>query len=164
MLPPPLFNRKAADSLIMTYCNRTAYWIFQDTMPKPVDAPLRLISMMWQQPSHLHFSQYCRPIHSLWKDGIMQPIDCWMCKIWNCWQAVDAHIKHIETACVHSTLLCNESYTHFWRPALCLYVLSFASRSFVTSHFLINCYLRYLSVKWRGTITFPHFRLAFNAM
>ena len=55
MLPPPLFNTKAADSLIMTYCNRTAYWIFHDAMPKLVDALLTLICRMWQRPSHLLF-------------------------------------------------------------------------------------------------------------
>jgi len=56
MLPTPLFNRKAADSLIMTYCNRTAYKIFHDAMPKLVGATLKLIFRMWQRPSHLLFS------------------------------------------------------------------------------------------------------------
>jgi hypothetical protein len=49
MLPPPLFLRKEADRSIMTYCNRTAYWMFHDVMPKIVDAPLTLIFKMWQQ-------------------------------------------------------------------------------------------------------------------
>jgi len=45
-----------------------------------------------------------------------------------------------------------------------LYVLLFASRSFVTSQFLINCYQCYLSEKWRGPITFPRFRPAIDVM
>jgi len=94
----------------------------------------------------------------------MQPIDCWMCKSQNCSHSVDAHINHIETAFVHSKILCNKSYTHYWPPGLRLYVLSFASRSFVTSQFLINCYLRYLSEKWRDPITFLRFRPAIDSM
>jgi hypothetical protein len=50
MLPPPLFYRKAANSLIMTYCNRTAYWMFHDAMPKIVDAPLTLTLITWKHP------------------------------------------------------------------------------------------------------------------
>jgi hypothetical protein len=87
----------------------------------------------------------------------MQPFDCWMCKTKNRWHSVDAHINHIETAFVHSTIVCNESYTHYRHLVLCLYALSFASRSFVTSQFLINCYLRYVSEKWRGSMIFPRF-------
>ena len=52
MLPPPLFHRKAADSSIKTYCNRTAYWMFDDAMPKIVDAPLTLIIRTSQLESH----------------------------------------------------------------------------------------------------------------
>ena len=99
-----------------------------------------------------------------WKDVTMQPIDCWMCKTQNRWHSVDAHINHIETAFVHSIIVCNESYTHDWPPVLRLYVLSFASRSFVTSQFLINCYLHYLSKKWHGPITFPRFQPAIHRM
>jgi len=94
----------------------------------------------------------------------MQPIDCWMCKTQNRWHSVDAHINHIETAFVHSIIVCNQSYTQYSPPLLRLYVLSFASRSFVTTQFLINCYLRYLSEKWRGPITFPRFRPAIDGM
>jgi len=47
MLPPLLFHRKAADSSIMIYCNRTAYWMFHDTVAKMIiDAPLTLIFRM----------------------------------------------------------------------------------------------------------------------
>jgi hypothetical protein len=53
-----------------------------------------------------------------------------------------------------------ESYTQYWHPVLCLYVLSFASRSLVTTQFLINCYLRYLSEKWHSHVTFLCFRPA----
>jgi len=87
-----------------------------------------------------------------------------MCKTQNRWHSVDAHINHIETAFVHSIIVCNQSYTHYWPPVLRLYVLSFASRSLVTAQFLINCYLRYLSEKWRGPITFPRFRPAIDGM
>jgi len=87
-----------------------------------------------------------------------------MCKTQNRWDSVDAHINHIETAFVHSIIVCNQSYIHYWPPVLRLYILSFASRSFVSSQFLINCYLRYLSEKWRGPITFPRFRLAIDGM
>jgi len=87
-----------------------------------------------------------------------------MCKTQNRWHSVDAHINHIETAFVHSIIVCNQSYTHYWPPVLRLYVLSFASRSFVTSQFLINCYLRYLSEKGRGPITFPRFWRAMDGM
>jgi len=164
MLPPSLFHRKAANSSIMTYCNRTAYWISHDAMPKIFDAPLTFIFRMWQRPSHLPFSQQCRPIHPLWKDVTMQPIDCRMCKTHNRSHSLDTHINHIQPAFVHSIIVYNESYTQYWPPVLGMYVLSFASRSFVTSQFLINCYLRYLSEKWRGPITFPRFRPAIDGM
>jgi len=157
MFPPPSFHRKAAGSSILTYCNHTAYLMFHDAMPKMFDAPLTLIFRMWKRESHLRFSQWCRPIHPLWKDVTMQPIDCWMCKTQNRSHSVDNHINHIETAFVHSIIVCNQSYTHYWPPVLRMYVLSFASRSFVISQFLTNCYLRYLSEKWRGPITFLRF-------
>jgi len=80
MLPPPLFHRKVADSLIMTYFNRTAYWMFHDAMPKIVDSPLTLIFWVWHRASYLLFSKSRRLIHLLWKDVTMQPIDCGMCK------------------------------------------------------------------------------------
>jgi hypothetical protein len=56
MLPPVLFHRTLADSLFITYCNRTAYWLFHDTMPEIVDAKLMRIFKMWQQASPLRFS------------------------------------------------------------------------------------------------------------
>jgi len=87
-----------------------------------------------------------------------------MCKTQNRWHSVDAHINHIETALVHSIIVCNQSYTHHWPPLLPLNVLWFASRSGVTSQFLINCYLRNPSEKWCDPITFLHFRLAIDGM
>jgi len=148
----------------MTYCHHTAYCMFHDTMSKIVDAPLTIIFKMRHRPGHLPFSQYCRRIHLLWNDVTMQPIHCWMCKTWNCWHSVDPRINHIETAFVYSIIVCNESYIHHWHPVLCLNVLSFASRSFVTSWFLINCYLHYLSEKWREPITFTRFWPAIDGM
>ena len=164
MLPPQLFHRKAADSSIKTYWNCTAYWIFHDTMLKIVDAPLTLLLRMWQQASHIPLSQYRRPIHPLWKDVTTQPIDCWMCKTRNCSHSFDAHINIIETAFVHSIIVWNKSYSHYWPPVWCVYVLSFACRSFVTCQFLINCYVHCLSEKWCGPITFPRFRPAIDGM
>jgi len=53
MLPSRLFNRKVADSSIMTYCNRTAYCMFPDAMPKIVDAPLTLRLITSKQPLYI---------------------------------------------------------------------------------------------------------------
>jgi hypothetical protein len=64
MLPSPLFNRKAADSLIMTYCYRTAYWMFPDTMPKMVDAPLTLTLITLKQPLYTQSLYATNQIHS----------------------------------------------------------------------------------------------------
>ena len=50
MLPSPLFNRKGADSLIMTYCYHAAYSMFHDAMPKIVDALLALTLITSKQP------------------------------------------------------------------------------------------------------------------
>ena len=94
----------------------------------------------------------------------MQPVDCWMCKTQNRWHSVDYHINHIETAFVHSIIICHQSYAHYWPPVLRLYVLLFASSSFVTSQFLINWCLRYLSEIWRGPITFLRIRPAIDSM
>jgi len=66
------------------------------------------------------------------------PIDCRMCKTVNRWHSVDAHFNHIETAFVHPIIVHNDSYTDYWHPILRLHVLSFASRSFITSQFLIS--------------------------
>jgi len=87
-----------------------------------------------------------------------------MCKTQNRGHLVDAHIIHIETAFLHSIIVSNQLYTHYWPPVVHLNVLSFASRSFVTSQSLNNCYLRNLSEKWHGPITFLCFRLAIDGM
>jgi len=94
----------------------------------------------------------------------MPPIDCRMCKPKNLWHSVYAHINHIETAFVHTTIICNESDTHSWHPILRLYVLSFASRSLVSFQCLLNCYPHCLSERWHGPITFPRFRPAIYGM
>ena len=82
----------------------------------------------------------------------------------NRWRSVDGQNNHIETFFVHSIIVCNESNTQFWHPWLGRYVLSFASRSFVTSQVLINCYLRYLREKCRGPITVLRFRPVIDGM
>ena len=94
----------------------------------------------------------------------MQPIDCWMCETQNRWHCVDAHFNHTETAFVHRIIVCNQSYAQYFPQVLRWYVLSFASRSFVTTQFLINSYLCYLSKKWSGPTTFPRLRPAIDGM
>jgi hypothetical protein len=64
MLPPPLFHRKAADSMIVTYCNRTAYWMFHDAMPKMVDAQLTLTLITSNQPLYTQSLYVTNQIHS----------------------------------------------------------------------------------------------------
>jgi len=54
MLPSALFNRKASDSSIMTYCYHTSYWMFHDAMPKIVDALLTLTFITLKQPCRLN--------------------------------------------------------------------------------------------------------------
>ena len=108
-----------------------------------------LIFRMWQQACHLSLSLLRPPIHSIWQNVTMPPIDCRMCKTNNCWHSVDAPISHIKTAFVQTIIVWNKSYTHYWHPILHLYVLLFASSSFVTSQFLIDCYPHYLIVRWR---------------
>jgi hypothetical protein len=103
-------------------------------------------------------------IFKMWQRVTMQPIDCQMCKTWNHWHSVDVHSNHIETAFVHTLIVCNKSYTLIWYLFRRVYVLSFASRGFVTSQFLINCDLRYLTEKWHGPAKFLRFRLAIDGM
>ena len=54
MLPPPFLHRKAADSSIMTDCNRTANWMVHDVTLNIVDSLMILILKIWQQVGHLH--------------------------------------------------------------------------------------------------------------
>ena len=61
-----------------------------------------------------------------------------MCKTVNRWHSVDSHINHIEAAFVHPIIVRNDPYTHYWHPILRLHLLSFASRSFITSQFLMS--------------------------
>jgi hypothetical protein len=164
MLTQPFLPRKAASSSIISLCHHPALWIFHDTMPKIVKPPLTLIFRIMQQVCDLPFSLSCWPIHSLWKNVTMQPIDFWMCKTKNRAHSVDTHITHIETAFVHSIILFIQSYTHYWHSTLCLYVLSFASRSFIPSQFQINGCPCYLIKRWRDPTTFPSFPMAIYGM
>jgi len=154
---------RAADSWIMSYCRRAALLIFHSALPNILDAPWTLISRMWQQAFALPFWLSRWPIHSHWNDVTIQPIDCRLCETKHRWQSVDDQINHIKTAYVHWIIVCNQSYSQYWHPPLHLCVLSFASRSFVTSQFLINWYPRYLRERWHGPITFPRFRPAIYA-
>ena len=94
----------------------------------------------------------------------MQPIYCRMCETYNLWHSFDANINYIETAFVNTILVQNESYTLFWDLLCRLSVISFTSKSVITSQFPINCYLRYLCEKWCGPITFLHFRPAIDGI
>jgi hypothetical protein len=139
------------------WCNAKNCWC-------SIDVALTFIFRMWQQAYNLPLLLLRRPIHSLSKNVTMPPIDCRMCKTVNRWQSVDAHLNHIETAFVHPIIVRNDSYIHYWDPKLRLYVLWFASRSFITSQFLISGYPRYLIERWHGPITFPRFRPAIDGM
>ena len=103
-----------------------------------MDAPLTLIFRMWHRAYSLPFSLLRQPMRSLWNDMTIPPIDCRMCKTVNRWHSVDARLNHIATAFVHPIIVRNVSYTHYWHPILRLHVLSFASRRFITSQFLIS--------------------------
>jgi len=113
------------------WCNAKTRW-------HSIDAQLTLIFRMWQGAYSLRFSLLRRPIRSLWNDMTIPPIDCQMCKTVNRWHSVHAHFNHIETAIVHSVIVRNDSDTQYWHPILHLHVLLFASRSFITSQFLIS--------------------------
>jgi len=132
--------------------------------PNIVDTPFTLIFRMWQRGCYLPFSLKHRPIHWVWQDVTMQPIDCRMCKTKHHWHSVDTDINHIKTAFVNWICVSNQSYTHYWHPILYFYTLLSASSSFVTSQFLINSYPRYLSERWCGHVTFPRFRPAIYGM
>jgi hypothetical protein len=146
-----------ADSLMISKCRRAAQLSFEDTMQIILQAPLVLIFRMWQQGFYFSFLLQCWTIHWLWKDVTMQPCNCWMCKTKTCLLSVHTHITHIEKAFVRSLIVCNQSYPHHWHSILCFYVLSIASRSFVTFQFQIICYPCYLSERWPGPITFLRF-------
>jgi hypothetical protein len=77
-----------------------------------------------------------------------------------CWRW---HWSHWKSLCTLNNCM-QPICTHFWHPVLRWYVSLFASRSFVTSQLLINCYLWYLSAKWHGPITFPCFWSAIDSM
>jgi len=139
------------------WCNAKIRW-------HSIDVALKFIFRMWQWSYHLPIMLLRQPIRLLWKDVTMPPIDCRMCKTVNRWHSIDAHFNHIETAFVHPIIVRNHSYTPYWHPVLRLYVLWFASRSFITSQFLISGYPRYLIERWRGPITFPRFRPAIDGM
>jgi len=129
-----------------------------------IDALMTLILRMGQRAHHLLFQLQRQPIHLLWRDVTMKPLDCWMCKTKNRWRTVDTHIKHIEIAFVCSIFVCNWSHTHYWHPVLRFWILSFASWSVLASQFLINFYPRYLSERWGGPITLLRIRPAISGM
>ena len=139
------------------WCNAKNRW-------RSMDIALTFRFRMWQRAYHLPLLLLRRPICSLWKDVTMPSIDCWMCKTVNRWHSIEAHFNHIKTAFVHPITVRNHSYTPCWHPILRLYVSSFASRSFITSQFLISVYPRYLIERWRGATTFPRFRPAIDSM
>jgi len=113
------------------WCNAKNCW-------HSIDAPLTLSLRMWQRAYSFPFSLLRQPIRSLWNHMTIPPIDCRMCKTVNRWHSVDANFNHIETAFVRPIIVRNDSYRDYWHPILRLHVLSFASRSFITSQFLIS--------------------------
>jgi len=94
----------------------------------------------------------------------MQSFHCqvWKTKIHS--RSVDADINHIETAFIHWQTVCNESYTHYGQPTMCLWISSFASRSIVANQFLPNLYPRYLSEKRCDPSAFLRLRPAIHGM
>jgi hypothetical protein len=144
-------------ALDFPWCNTKNRW-------HSIHVALTFIFRMSQQAYHLPLLLLRRPIHSLWKDVTMPPMIAECGKTVNRWHSIDAHVYSIETAFVHPIIVRNDSYTHYWHPILRLYVLSFASRSFITSQFLISGDPRYLIERWRGPITFPRFRPAIDGM
>jgi len=105
MLPTPFFNRKAADSSIMTYCNRTAYLMFHDTMPKMVDAPLTLTFITSKQPLynqslyatnqiHSYDIHYCVCIYYRLHPGVLLPLNFWSTGIYAIWVRNDVALSH----------------------------------------------------------------------
>jgi hypothetical protein len=131
---------------------------------KIVCAPLTLIFRMGKWPCHYHFWLQRRPLPLLQRDMTTQPFDCQMCKTKNGWCSVHNHIEHSETAFVHSSIGCKESYTRDWHSILRFYLLLFATWRFVASAFLINLYARYVSEGWCGPITFLRFQPGISAM
>jgi hypothetical protein len=65
MSPPPLFHTKVGNSLIMTDCNRTVYWIFYDAMPKIVMAALTLTLITSKQPLYTQSLYSTNQLHSV---------------------------------------------------------------------------------------------------
>jgi len=98
------------------------------------------------------------------KNATIQPFQCWVCKTKNPWPSVDVHINQMEPEFVHALIVCNELYTHHWHSSLRFWVLSFASRSFVTCQFLSNLYPRYLGKNWHDSIAFLRLRPAIYGM
>jgi len=91
-----------------------------------VDAAVMLIFKLGQWACHLPLLLSRRPRHSIWKDETMLPYDCRLCITKNRWCSIDAHINDIKMAFVHSIIACNILQTHYWRPILRFWVLSFA--------------------------------------
>jgi len=127
--------------------------ILQDGRPKVVDTTLVLSFRIQQWVCPLPLLLLHQSIHSLWNDVTMQPFDGWMCKTKNGCSTNEAHINHIETSIVHSLLLFEEWYIHYWHPTLHFQVISFPSRSFIASQCLINPYPHYLRDRWRSPFT-----------
>jgi hypothetical protein len=139
------------------WCNTNSLW-------QSIQVALTLILKMSQWAYHLPLVILGRPIPSRWKHVTMPPIDWPMCKTVNRWNSIDADFHDIETAFVHPIILLNDSYTHYWHLILGLYVLLFASRSFITTQCLFCGYPCYLIERWRGPITFLCFRPAIDGM
>jgi len=128
---------------------------------KNVDDPLTFILRIGQWACRLHFRHIA---HQYIRNVRMQPCDYQECKTENRGHFVDANMNQIETAFVHSVIVCNQLYTHHWYPILCFWVISFASKGCVTSQSVIDLYARYLREIWRRPIAFLRLRPAIYGM
>jgi hypothetical protein len=86
MFLSPLFNRKEADSLIMTYCYHTADWMFHNAMQKIVEAPLTLTLITLKQSLytqqlyamneiHSYDNHYCVCMYYCLYKGVLLPLN-----------------------------------------------------------------------------------------
>jgi hypothetical protein len=139
------------------WCNAKNRWCW-------IDVGLAFSFGMGQQAYHLPLLLLRWLRRALSNNMTMPPIDCRMCKTVNRWHSIDAHFNHIETAFVHPIIVRNNLYTHYWHQVLYLYVLWFASRSVITSQFLIRGFPPYSVERWHGPSTFPCFRTAIDVM
>jgi len=96
MLLLPLSYWKAADSSIMTYCTRTAYWMFHDAIPSIVDTLLTLTLITSKLPlytqllyatNHIRIFeiQYYVCMYYRLHPGVLLTLNFWSTAIYTIW-------------------------------------------------------------------------------